>query len=67
MKGKKTHIVGILTFLIALTNFLYGDISLAELLSRPSTDSMLTLLAMGTGLGLSTLRAGVTKVEELLQ
>lgn len=61
-KGKKAYIVGSLTFLIAVVNFLAGDMSITDLLSDPSTSELLVLILGANGLGIVTLRAGVSKI-----
>lgn len=54
-KGKKTYIIATLLFLVGAVNFITGDLGLTDLMSDPNT------LIMLNGVGLFTLRAGVSK------
>ena len=54
LKGKKTYILVILGFLIALVNFLAGDLSFLQFVQSPEFLALLGLF------GLGTIRAGVS-------
>lgn len=60
LKGKKTHIIAGTMILTSLANLVFGDITVLEFLNSESV----TLLFQGTGL--STLRAGIQKVQDAL-
>ena len=53
LKGKKTYIVAALMVLVAIVNFLAGDMGLVELLQDPY------LMVLLNGAGFAALRAGV--------
>ena len=53
--GKKTYIISGLMMLVALVELLTGGLSMVEFLSSPD------LVLLLEGLGLSALRAGVSK------
>jgi hypothetical protein len=55
VKGKKTYIIAFLLVLVAVVNYIAGDVSLNELLQDQN------LLVLLNGLGLAALRAGVSK------
>lgn len=57
LKGRKTHIIATLMVLVGVVNLVIGDISLVEFAG--SKDLHLVL----EGLGFSTVRAGIAKVE----
>ena len=57
LKGKKTHIIAILMFVVALLKVLDGDITWVQFFNSPE------LLQMLAAFGLSSLRAGVAKSE----
>jgi len=56
LDGKKTYIVSALLVLVSLVRLIDGDISLAEFFAK---EDFLVLL---NGLGLGSLRAGVSKI-----
>lgn len=58
LKGKKSHIVAAMMVLISILDMLTGDASFIDVLQG---DNLQLLLQ---GLGLSTLRAGISKVEK---
>lgn len=55
LQGKKTYIIVILGFLIALVQFLAGDLSFMLFVQSPEFLALLGLL------GLGTLKAGVAR------
>lgn len=55
LKGKKTYIVSFLLVVIALLDVITGDTSLVDFVSDPN------LVVLLNGLGLASLRAGVSK------
>jgi len=56
LKGKKTFIVSALLVGVALLNMVTGEMGLMEFLSSPHLSTLLE------GIGLGTLRAGVSKL-----
>lgn len=57
LKGKKTHIIATLMVLVSIVKLATGDTSFAEFFSSPDFNMLLQ------GLGISALRAGVSKTE----
>ena len=57
LQGKKTHIIAFLMVVIAVVNYITGDLALVDLVGDPNLQLFLN------GLGLSALRAGVDKVK----
>lgn len=58
IKGYKTYIIAFLMVLVAVVNFITGDLGLVEFLNSPD------ILVLLNGLGLGALRAGVSKVNQ---
>lgn len=56
LKGYKTYIIAALMVLIGVENVIAGDATLTQLLHSPD------LFLILNGLGLSALRAGISKV-----
>ena len=56
LKGKKTYLIAGNMVLIAIIQLLVGDISLVDFVSSPHLNTLLQ------GLGLASLRAGVSKI-----
>ncbi|MCF8722964.1 hypothetical protein LQ236_000984 [Nitrospina gracilis] len=55
LRGKKTYLVAAMMVAISILNLITGDASLSELVSSPHFNTLLE------GIGLGTLRAGVSK------
>ncbi|MCF8719153.1 hypothetical protein [Nitrospina gracilis] len=55
LRGKKTYLVSAMMVAISILNLITGDASLSELVSSPHFNTLLE------GIGLGTLRAGVSK------
>lgn len=55
LAGYRTYIVATLLVLVSVVNFLSGDMDITTLLNDPN------ILVLLNGIGLATLRAGVSK------
>lgn len=55
LKGKKTYVVAFLLALVALIDVIVGDVSISDFISDPN------LVILLQGVGLATLRAGISK------